>query len=236
MKRYIMLALVAVLCLCVMTGCCLKHDWEDATCEDPQTCAECGKTKGEPLGHEWEDATCTDPKTCSRCDETKGQPLGHSWVNATCTTPKTCSTCSATEGTALGHSVNKWKADGSQMSGHCNTCNQDVTQAMDWELFGNSTIVDKWSGVSIRSNGKDTSMRSGDSYLTFTEDGKVEIYLVGKYYNGTWSFVKRDESTDMDKIQFKINHGSAVYQVYIYDDLPDYVFMVISNMIVTYKR
>ncbi len=81
----------------------LGHDWENATCETPNTCERCGETEGDPLGHDWVDATCTEPKTCQRCGETEGEPLGHDWVDATCTEPKTCQRCGETEGEPLGH-------------------------------------------------------------------------------------------------------------------------------------
>lgn len=87
----------------LMTGCCLKHDWEEATCKDPMTCAKCGKTEGSSLDHEWKAATCTDPKTCELCGKTKGEALGHDFSQPTCTEPMICATCGATEGIATGH-------------------------------------------------------------------------------------------------------------------------------------
>ena len=69
----------------LMTGCCLKHDWEEATCKDPMTCAKCGKTEGSSLDHEWKAATCTDPKTCSVCGATEGEIGSHNVVNGVCT-------------------------------------------------------------------------------------------------------------------------------------------------------
>lgn len=102
------------------------HHWKDATCTEPQTCVDCGKTKGEPLGHDlveatcqhpaickvcgaevginalhrYSPATCTEPKTCIVCGHTAlfSSPLGHQWVEANCYLPKTCSVCGATEG------------------------------------------------------------------------------------------------------------------------------------------
>lgn len=35
--------------------------------------------------HEWIEATCTQPKTCARCGETEGEPLGHNFVDNVCT-------------------------------------------------------------------------------------------------------------------------------------------------------
>ena len=103
-KRLTLVALVLVLAL-ALTACGCKHEtWNDATCEIPKTCAECGETEGDALGHSWADATCETAKTCETCGATEGEALGHSWVDADCENPKTCATCSLTEGEALGHS------------------------------------------------------------------------------------------------------------------------------------
>ena len=101
-KRSISIILIIAMCFC-LSACCLSHDWQEATCTAPKTCAKCGKTEGNPLPHTWNEATCTKPKTCSVCGETEGEPLGHEWIDATCTEPKTCSECGETEGKALGH-------------------------------------------------------------------------------------------------------------------------------------
>ncbi|MBR3767668.1 MAG: hypothetical protein IKL10_05455, partial [Clostridia bacterium] len=53
------------------------HDWETATCMTPETCNNCGKTKGKALGHNWVDATCLLPETCLVCGEINGEALGH---------------------------------------------------------------------------------------------------------------------------------------------------------------
>ena len=61
-KKLIVIALVMLMTLS-LAGCC-KHQWQEATCGAPKTCALCGKTKGSPVGeHQWQEATCTEPKT-----------------------------------------------------------------------------------------------------------------------------------------------------------------------------
>ena len=77
--RTIITALIFSTLLTVLTGCGHEHKWTEATCTEPKTCTECGKTEGEPLGHKWKEATCTEAKTCSVCGETEGEPLGHKW-------------------------------------------------------------------------------------------------------------------------------------------------------------
>lgn len=75
-NRILLTALIA-LCALALSGCCLKHEWNPATCTEPSTCAKCGETEGEPLGHSWAEATCTDPKTCTVCAAAEGEALGH---------------------------------------------------------------------------------------------------------------------------------------------------------------
>ena len=103
------------------------HIWEPATCEDPETCKICGKTRGDVAdhdleydddgirrctmcgetvceieGHQWQDASCDAPKTCLVCGETEGSALEHEWIDATYDTPKTCRLCGRTEGNVKG--------------------------------------------------------------------------------------------------------------------------------------
>ena len=52
----VLLCLTLILGLCGC-GCSCRHEWVDATCTEPKTCAKCGETQGEALGHtpgEWQ--------------------------------------------------------------------------------------------------------------------------------------------------------------------------------------
>ena len=104
-------ALVLLLLVCFFT----IHSWRPASCEEPETCSICGKTRGEALGHNWQ------PETCSVCGETRGSAPGHNWVEATCTEPKTCLVCGATEGAALDHD---WEPATFTRSGVCRRCGE----------------------------------------------------------------------------------------------------------------
>lgn len=53
----------------------LGHDWREADCTEPKTCARCGETEGEPLGHVLTEANYQDPAVCTVCGETAGEPL-----------------------------------------------------------------------------------------------------------------------------------------------------------------
>lgn len=101
MRKKIVTGMLAVVLVFMMTGCCLSHDWEEATCTEPKTCSKCGETEGEVSGHTWEEATCTAPKTCSVCGETEGEALGHTLSEATYWEAAACSVCGETVGDVL---------------------------------------------------------------------------------------------------------------------------------------
>ncbi|MBQ2244875.1 MAG: hypothetical protein II320_03435 [Oscillospiraceae bacterium] len=61
-----------------------SHKFSAATCTDPQICATCGETKGQPTGHIWQDPTCLSPATCSSCGKTKGSSADHAYRNGSC--------------------------------------------------------------------------------------------------------------------------------------------------------
>lgn len=102
MKKISMLLATALVCI-LLSGCGCEHEWREATCIAPKTCALCDKTEGEVGDHKWIDATCTEPKTCVTCSQTEGDALNHTWTEATCTNPKTCFVCGVAAGDALGH-------------------------------------------------------------------------------------------------------------------------------------
>lgn len=69
MRKLISILLLAVMMVSLLTGCCLSHDWKDATCTTPKVCAKCGKAEGEALGHNWETSIFYDLKECLTCGE-----------------------------------------------------------------------------------------------------------------------------------------------------------------------
>ena len=94
MKKRIVVAALMPLFMMLLTGCHLKHDWQEATCTTPRTCLTGEEMEGEALGHTWVDANCTEPKHCSVCGETEGKPLGHKIQGEpTYQSPAFCSVC-----------------------------------------------------------------------------------------------------------------------------------------------
>ena len=88
--------------------------------------------------HEWVPATCSAPQTCAECGKTKGDALEHDWVAATCEAAKICKTCQKTEGEALGHSVSEWKSISQstctvkgKQEGYCTVCQKSVVKELD---------------------------------------------------------------------------------------------------------
>ncbi len=111
MKRT-MLILTVLLCA-LLTGCCLSHEWQEATCEVPKTCAKCGETEGEALGHSWQDAACTEAKICSVCAATEGEPLGHKdLTEANYQQAAVCGVCGEEVGEPLTPGYEKLKVPG----------------------------------------------------------------------------------------------------------------------------
>ena len=179
MKKSALLIILTVLCAMLLTGCFCRHEvWKNADCENPKTCAECGKTEGEPLGHNWADATCDAPKTCQRCSLTEGEALGHDWVDATCDAPKTCQRCSLTEGEALGHN---WLDATTEAPQTCAVCaktegeriitDERFTTAACSPFFGKWVLSIPFTGDMMGLEGF-TEVLNVDLHLEFTNDGK----------------------------------------------------------------
>jgi len=166
-KRRICLILLIV-CICIFSGCCLKHQWKEADCIHPKTCLTCGKTDGEALGHDWLAATCEVPKICSVCGQSEGEKLPHTWLDANCLAPQTCSGCGITFGSTGDH---EWLEE---------TCETPVTCAvcgLDWgEPRGHNWIPASCITPETCSNCGQTRGTVSDSHpwsLPTTEDPMI---------------------------------------------------------------
>lgn len=156
-------AAVALIAMLFATHTICFHNWQAATCTEPETCSICGRTKGEALGHSWIDATCTKPKTCELCGETTGKALGHQiddWKTtkqATCTNKGeregTCTRCGEKQVEEIAkkdHEFGKWSttqeatctAEG-VATRKCKNCDKTETKSIakpdhtpgDWEVL-----------------------------------------------------------------------------------------------------
>lgn len=119
MKKNLLTFAIILLAVGMLNGCCISHEWNEATCEEPRKCSKCGATEGEALGHDWKEATCDYAQTCIRCDETYGEPLGHSWIEATCEKPQTCRNCGIEIGECAEHT---WLEATCQRPMRCAVC------------------------------------------------------------------------------------------------------------------
>jgi hypothetical protein len=167
------------------------HDWQDATCTTPKTCATCGAVEGEALGHDYiynpkQDPTCTEDgweayTTCSRCDYSTERvvipKLGHSEVTDAAKEP-TCTSPGRTEGK------------------HCSNCGEvSIPQTIipaKGHTFTEWTESEDTPGVKIRSctvcGYVQRTAESADGALLFTLNEDKVSYTVsakpGAYYNG----------------------------------------------------
>ena len=130
-RKNISIVLLIALCFS-LNACCLSHDWQDATCEEPRICTKCGKTEGDPLEHKWVEATCTEPKTCSACGKKEGKALGHKATPATCTEDSICSRCSETVGMASGH---EWIGATAGKAKTCKKCGLTEGEPLGYVYF-----------------------------------------------------------------------------------------------------
>lgn len=144
MKKYLILLPVLILAVALLTGCCLSHEWQEATCEAPKTCAKCGETEGEALGHVWQEATCEAPKTCSVCAATEGEKLAHEMTWAPVMN------------------------DYSLMTGTCALCGAAEEAAMDWEAVAMDLVLGIWkddtSTLEVLADGTATLSIDGQTF------------------------------------------------------------------------
>lgn len=182
-KRLTLIVLVLVFAL-ALSACGCKHEvWNEANCETPKTCAECGEIEGAPLGHSWIAATCETAKTCEVCGKTEGEIPGHVWVEADCENAKTCSACGLTEGEALGHI---WIDATTETPKTCETCaategERIITDAR-FTTASTAELQGKW-GYTVEVSGEtigEAAFEGTISYalvLELKNDGTMAMYL-----------------------------------------------------------
>lgn len=183
MKKKLCIFILALSCIFVLCACGCEHEWMEATCVAPSTCAKCEKIEGEALGHVWFAATCTEPKTCETCGATEGDPKGHNWLEATCTEAKKCDQCNLTEGEPLGHT---WQDATTEAPQTCSTCSlTEGERIITDERFKTAAVSDllgKWV-CQIDATGEEIDMPTYEGtvsilyYLNFGNAGEMEFSL-----------------------------------------------------------
>ena len=182
MKRSTMMLPVLMIVL-ALSGCGCQHEWTEADCVTPKTCALCQETEGEALGHSWQEASWETPKTSTACGATEGEALGHTWQEATCETPKTCTACGKAEGEAA-HIWTDWTYDEeAAMLRSCGSCGAEESRSM--EEYLQEHLSGHWDAVSVANldrrdeddpHWKDVRYYYSEiPYLNIREEGSHEI-------------------------------------------------------------
>ena len=70
--------LCLIFSMLLLTGCC-RHQWQEATCMAPKTCARCGETEGKIRAHKWTETDCASAQGCVYCGTLEGIELTHQW-------------------------------------------------------------------------------------------------------------------------------------------------------------
>ena len=176
------------------------HQWSNATCTEPSTCALCGATRGKAHGHKMLRATCTEPSTCGLCGYTEGKPKGHKWEDAPCTSPKTCAICGETQGTALGHDLGEWTVtkeascvEAGMKKATCKRCNKDVEEEIekldhvpgDWQVTVESTVTSTGSVLpgkrEIKCTACGTTLQSEEYSITVSTSQRNALGTAASY-------------------------------------------------------
>lgn len=240
-KLSILLALLMLLTL--LPGCGQhEHEWQNASCTEPETCSVCGETRGEALGHRWRGADCTTPETCARCGETRGEPLGHDWQEADCTTPETCSRCGETQGEPLGH---QWQDASCTEPEICSVCGETRGEPLGHD----AAPADYWSASVCSRCGEELEAQLTPDFVSsgldarFMEKGKTYNYrtichddnslsTVGKATVTRYDIVKSEgeELEARDGYEWRI----VTFEVVFDDDNANEYGMSISNCLEDY--
>lgn len=149
MKKNLLLPVLLAALSLMLAGCFCGHEsWLEPDCTTPRTCADCGKTEGDPAGHSWQEAICEAPKTCDSCGLTEGEALGHDWQEAACETPETCSRCGKTEGEPIGHHWHPATTENPQTCDLCGkTDGERIITDPRFTTAANEPLFGLWEGV-----------------------------------------------------------------------------------------
>lgn len=201
MNKRIQAGLFVLIATILLSGCCMSHEWTEATCTEPKKCGKCGETEGEALGHTWVEATCSSPKICSVCGETEGEALEHTLTEATYEQPATCSVCGAEVGEPL-------QADFEKYGLSCVELNKiyDYTTACYYDTSKETTAKAVFTNYQIFTSDEEHAAKEGYEWRTvdfvraYWDDNANEYgWSEGGAYESYYDIVYNDEHSDWDE-------------------------------------
>lgn len=159
---------------------------------------------GDPLGHDWKDATCTEPKTCARCGVTEGKALGHDWKEATAAEPKTCTRCGTTEGDSIEGAYDKGRD--SFMDGDLREARSYFASVGDYKDSSDYiSLIDRvfeFNGVYVDKQREEEYIVLNDGHIT----GYSHYHSAGYDSGTTFDYVPQEEGGELvliDKYEYQ---------------------------------
>ena len=190
MKKRFFVFWLTLVCTALLSGCSCDHQWQPATCMEPKTCAECGKTEGEAAVHKFKPADCVNPRTCEYCGLAEGKTTDHIWLDADCTAPKTCTVCGTTEGEPAPHT---WQPATTDAPKTCSVCGETEGEAIKtdprFKSAAAAPLLGKW-GCEVTANGEMMGLEGFEGEVTYVQT--IEFGPDGKF---TYGMMIRDEET-----------------------------------------
>lgn len=244
MRKKIAILLSVITISSFLTGCCISHEWQDATCSGPKKCVKCEETEGEALPHTWVEATCSKAKHCEVCQTEEGEALPHTWIEATYQTAKTCEVCNTVEGEPLTPDfvTHNMKAD-CELDTEYDfvTCSQNGEVTLpakviftDYQTFESDETHEakegyEWKKITIQVRFSDEVVKDGwsfdvqspDYYKIQPEDAEEEVVNdvgVGDEYTVNWNGV--DYAECVSEIDFEYTSGEHLCTVQKYYRIP----------------
>ena len=217
MKKLFIPIILLLACL-LFTACGCEHQWKDADCLSPKTCALCGETEGEALSHSWLDADCTAPKTCSLCGLSEGEALSHIWEEASCSSPETCSVCRITRGEKLEHTYSDWSFDADTMSRSCTLCGETETSPTDYVLYLTMALRGRWDCVEVLDELAYNFFGPQVPFLEFSADGSIRFFEDDEICTVTMEFIELEEYEGKDYFHFLLSGDEVTDLWYVPED------------------
>ena len=196
--------------------------------------------------HDWTEADCANPQTCAKCQEIGTPALGHEWLDATCTNAQVCSRCGTLQGEALGHSYGEWDLGEDQMSHTCLVCSYVETTEIDRELCLESLLPGYWDFFGMYTDTGYTPAAkvnilgigfhfAADKTATFhmPETGTQQV---------TWSFDSYKQENGSDSYYFTLTGETQTYPMCLRHNLsgattqPEKELILLSKQLLLFSQ